>query len=77
MIVKKVSEQGRDAIGAQHTPFGPHSALTIIGWRYGSKVCVMCDDSIPTFLHDHIHTFLYILMIFFYYLSESTAVLSK
>ena len=26
---KKVSEQGRDAIGAQHTPFGPHSALTI------------------------------------------------
>ena len=29
VIVKKVSEQGQDAIGAQHTPFGPHSALTI------------------------------------------------
>ena len=26
---QKVSEQGRDAIGTQHTPFGPHSALTI------------------------------------------------
>ena len=48
VIVKKASEQGRDAIGTQHTPFGPHSALTIIGRCYGSKVCVLCSDSIPT-----------------------------
>ena len=40
VIVKKVSEQGREAIGTQHTPFGPHSALTI---RTVLWVQSMCD----------------------------------
>ena len=39
VIVKKVSEQGRDAIGTQHTPFGPHSALTIRMVVWVQSVC--------------------------------------
>ena len=40
------------------TPFGPHSALTIIFvWCYGSKVCVMCDDSRAAINWDFIRIF--------------------
>ena len=36
---QKVSEQGWDAIGTQHTPFGPHSALTIRTMLWVQSVC--------------------------------------
>ena len=42
---QKVSEQGRDARGAHPLDL---IALLQFGRCYGSKVCVMCDDSIPT-----------------------------
>ena len=39
LIVKKVSEQGRDARGIQHTPFEPHSALTSRMVLWVQSVC--------------------------------------
>ena len=39
VIVKKVSEQGRNARRTQHTPFVPHSALTIRMVLWVQSVC--------------------------------------